>query len=124
MYCNIEFRKDRDEQVLVVTAITKMDSFVVTVGMVDNYFSSKSCLFSFQPIFLFQLTTGFALAIPLATIKDRLQRSASERPMWTSSKPAKSAECLAYIADIKPFTLEGDMEIDVTRNCFEKAREI
>lgn len=34
--------------------------------------------------------------------------------MWTSSKPANTAERLAYIADIKPFTLEGGMRIDVT----------
>lgn len=34
--------------------------------------------------------------------------------MWTSSKPANTAERLAYIADIKPFTLEGGIRIDVT----------
>lgn len=34
--------------------------------------------------------------------------------MWTSSKPANTAERLAYIADIKPFILEGGMRIDVT----------
>jgi hypothetical protein len=43
--------------------------------------------------------------------------------MWTSSKPVNSADRLAYIADIKPFTLEGGITIDVTYNSFESARE-
>lgn len=53
LYCNIEFRKDRDEQVLVVTAITKMDSFVVTAEWSIITFLPNLAYFHFNPYFYF-----------------------------------------------------------------------
>lgn len=82
--------------------------------MVDNYFSFKTNYVSFQPNFCISThhrvrvshTNGYFLSLEWHYLLFQ--------PMWTSSKPANTAERLAYIADIKPFTLEGGMRIDVT----------
>lgn len=82
--------------------------------MVDNYFSFKTNYVSFQPNFCISThhrvrvshTNGYFLSLEWHYLLFQ--------PMWTSSKPANTADRLAYIADIKPFTLEGGMRIDVT----------
>lgn len=82
--------------------------------MVDNYFSFKTNYVSFQPNSCISThhrvrvshTNGYFLSLEWHYLLFQ--------PMWTSSKPANTAERLAYIADIKPFTLEGGMRIDVT----------